>query len=472
MSDEERSYLLPLRPGADGTMDLVKLSRDRSIHVLGETGSGKTEAIKLLAAQFPLDRDTPVVVFDYKDDYARFFELIGRGDDLVRLSISGSDATWNVFDEATTDEEFEEIGRLLFKGDEEASSNPFFPQAARQVFVALLEQFATAESVTNFNFWEILRTMGDEEADARTATYRLLRDGGHAAAAAHVNPEAPKQSSGVFSHLQLKLTELFTGDFRGRGEFSVREYMHAPDGRILVLDYPIDRGETVKPVYRFFIDWAIRYALQNRETKAYFILDEFQTIPGLEKVERLVNVGRARNAYAVLGLQSVSQLESTYGEQAARSILSGLPQEVLLRPGDGRTTDYVRTRVGRTLEEREVAEPTETIQREHSGETGRRPETTTISEQEYQLSEAELQQFRAGDAVVIQQDDWHRGRLYRLEDVSATPDLEKVRAILADQGLVSRRTHRVVREQLVRRGVLTPEQKERIEAAIRSQREG
>lgn len=137
-------------------------------------------------------------------------------------------------------------------------------------------------------------------------------------------------------------------------------------------------------------------------------------------MERLVNAGRARNAYAILGLQSRAQLESTYGEATADAILSGLSQEVFLRVGDQPSVEYVRDRLGRVQNERQVQGPTDLVTR---GITGRRVKfTQTTLEENYQIGEDEVQQFQPGEAIVVTQEDWSRGRLYQLEEVRQVLD--------------------------------------------------
>lgn len=70
-----------------------------------------------------------------------------------------------------------------------------------------------------------------------------------------INPDASKQSVGVYSTLQPIVREVLTGDFAtADGEFSIREYIENPNNRLLLLDYPIEEGDRMGPIYKFFID--------------------------------------------------------------------------------------------------------------------------------------------------------------------------------------------------------------------------
>jgi hypothetical protein len=163
-----------------------------------------------------------------------------------------------------------------------------------------------------------------------------------------MNPEATKQSIGIIGTLQSLLQDTFgVGDFgRENGSFSIREYFENPDGRVLVLDYPLEEGDRVTDVFRVFLDRAIQYALADATTQATFVLDEFARIPNVDRMKALVATGRARSVQSIIGVQSVAQLAENYGSTTADSLLSGLTQEVFLRAGDERTLEYYTSRLG------------------------------------------------------------------------------------------------------------------------------
>jgi hypothetical protein len=205
----------------------------------------------------------------------------------------------------------------------------------------------------------------------------------------HLNPDAPKQTGGVYSTLQTVLRDVFTGDFsQPNGRFAVRQYMADPQGRVLLLDYPIREGDRVTAPFRYFIERAVELGLEDPSRHAYFVLDEFARIPQVRKLETLVATGRSRRVQGLFGLQSLSQMTATYGQRATESMLSGMTQEVFLRSGDPATTEYVRSRLGgeRTLT--------------RSVSTGREPDSvdTTVAAPAMQ---ERLQQFAPGEGVLL-----------------------------------------------------------------------
>ncbi|WP_185715697.1 type IV secretory system conjugative DNA transfer family protein [Halocatena pleomorpha] len=382
-----------------GSERAVHLEMDRSVLVLGETGSGKTEAIRVLAHQLQANPDEAFVVFDYKQDYQTFFP----DDHIIRLSSQNSSKTWNVFREIERDEDYDEIAKAIFAGAE--TETDYFTNAATQVladvFRLLQQRSDPNRPLTNADLVSFL-----DGADVD-----LLRKGfivEDLSAKKHL-PEGVEASSNIVSILEERVKAVFRGDFADAGDFSVREYMSNPHGKILVLDFPIQQSSSVQPIFRLLIDWSIRFGLEDKRP-SYYILDEFAALPELDMLERLINAGRAYNCYAILGVQAIPQLHDTYGRDKAASLLSGLAQEIHLRVGQG-SVDYCRQRIGRERVERTVGPDEENEWFVAVDEDDKR-----IFE-DYPIGEDTLQNFEAGRGIVHTPSGRQHGHLYLLEDI-------------------------------------------------------
>jgi len=364
--DAGDGLLLPLRhseehvPGTLESPSLASVARNKSLLVTGEPGAGKTEAIKLLLNQIQADEDTPVVVFSFKDDYVEWAE---QRDDVVRLSTRDASHVYNIFEEVDPsgpkgEDEFDEMADVLFKEHRAHSKNVFFPDAASTLLGGLLrylhrEGRRAGIRPDNRELVDFVRRFGQDEAHDLLSTtdddgdpvYPDLQG-----AAGLITPNARKQTAGVYTTLRLVLRRTFgAGDLSlpsDAGEtISIREYMENPDGRVLLLDFPIAEAERVTPAFRFFLHRAIKFGLRDRG-QAYYVLDEFARIPDVTNMEELVDTGRAQNAQSILGLQSISQLDAKYGPHGGESLRSGMLYELHLRSGDPRTVEYVRHRLG------------------------------------------------------------------------------------------------------------------------------
>jgi energy-coupling factor transporter ATP-binding protein EcfA2 len=390
----EDIMIAPLRESGDssgnpaGSPQAVELETDRSVLVLGETGSGKTEAIKILTHQMQTGPDEAFVVFDYKEDYQEFF----ADENVVRLSSTDSDVIWNVFHEIRRSEDCDEIAQTVFSGAD--VDKDYFTNAAMQVFADVLRllrrRLGSAGGVpTNTYLVQFL-----DGTNAET-----LRNGfeeENLSSQKHL-PGGVEATSNIISILQERVKAVFRDDFAKRGEFSIREYMDDPDGRILILDYPIKQSSSVEPIFRLFVDWSIRFGLDDNRG-SYYLLDEFAALPRFDMLERLVNAGRAYNCYGILGVHSVSQLRERYGKAETHSLLSGLAQEIHLRVGDQASIDYCRQRIGRTQRIRGNG-PTERVT------------------EEYPIAEDTIQNLASGRGIVHTIEGWQRGRLHMLDEV-------------------------------------------------------
>jgi energy-coupling factor transporter ATP-binding protein EcfA2 len=399
---------VPLKDSGDrygdtpGSTRSVQLETDRSVLVLGETGSGKTEAIKVLAYQLQADPDEPFVIFDYKQDYQEFFS----GENVLRLSSTDSNVIWNVFGEIDEDEDCDEIAKSIFAGAE--TDNDYFTNAAAQVLADVFRLLRiraerAGETPTNADLIYFLN-IADEDH---------LRDGfadEGLSAKKHIK-SGVEASSNIVSILEERVKAVFRGDFAEKGGFSVRDYMANPRGRILLLDFPIQQSSSVQPIFRLLIDWSIRFGLDD-ERGSYYLLDEFAALPELDMLERLINAGRAYNCYAILGVQAIPQLRDTYGDDGADSLLSGLAQEIHLRVGQG-SVEYCRKRMGRNRVERNVGESEDDTNEWLIDED----ENDQRIFEEYPVGEDTLQNLDAGRGVIHTISGRQWGRLYLLEDI-------------------------------------------------------
>lgn len=398
--------LVPLKDVGDkhgdppGSKRAVHLEMDRSVLVLGETGSGKTEAITVLAHQLQAEPDEAFVIFDYKQDYQTFF----AEESVVRLSSRDSTVIWNVFHEIEDDSDCDEIAQAVF--DDTDIDNDYFANAAAQVFadvLRLLKRRAERQDSMATNAYLVGYLDG---ADVDLLREELESE--DLSAKKHL-PAGVEASSNIVSILEERVKAVFRGDFAEVGTFSVREYMADPRGEILILDFPIQQSSSVQPIFRLLIDWSIRFGLDDNRP-SYYILDEFAALPQLDMLERLINAGRAYNCYAILGVQAIPQLRDTYGKDGADSLLSGLAQEIHLRVGQG-SVDYCRQRLGRKRVERNV------------GPDDKDEWFITVDEndkrvfEDYPIGEDTLQNFEAGRGIVHTPSGRQRGRLYLLNEI-------------------------------------------------------
>ncbi|MBI3415228.1 MAG: type IV secretion system DNA-binding domain-containing protein [Verrucomicrobia bacterium] len=328
-----------------------------SSHLLfvGGIGTGKTNAIFQLLSQLRgsmTDRDV-MLIFDTKGDFHK--EFYRSGDTVIS---NDSKATgpcgvdyWNIFGEIGTGESIEanivEIAKTLFHERTEKTSQPFFPNAAKDLFCGILTHFARSGEVETMDNAR-LRSFLDQSASAELRA--LLQS--HAdmkAMVSYIADDRSPQTQGVLSELQQMVREILIGNFRKPGTISVRNAIRSKGGRCIFIEYDLGIGNLLTPIYRLLLDLAIKESLcrEKSDGNVWFVIDEFRLLPNLQHVDSGVNFGRSLGAKFLIGAQSIEQIFHGYGESLARSILSGFMTTVAFRVNDATTREFVKGLFGK-----------------------------------------------------------------------------------------------------------------------------
>ena len=394
--------------GSNGRLDCwgdVARILPYSVLILGATRSGKTEVAKHRVYQMLHDWDGPMVIFDYKRDFQEFFDAIGVS--YIRISMEDSSHIWNVFGEFDDELDIDEFARALFpepSGD--GGSSDHFEETARQAFAAVLKMLVReaggVEELSNHIIRHYFQTSGAEDIYEDLSEYPDLR-----ASQSALNVERnAKHAQDVYSTLQRTVNDVFVGDFARSPEqwgFAIRDYMNDPQGVPLVLDYPKDRGASTEPLFRFMIDWAARFALDDPERQHYFVLDEFARIPHLRSIGDLLNVGGGDGVQVLVTLQSVTQMYANYGRDRGKSLLAGLVTKACLRANDDETVRFIRESIGT-----EFVEYTKHVDTRYSEVLEKEVETNreTKEEEEHVFAKGDIQRWDQGVGVVVTPDGW------------------------------------------------------------------
>ena len=322
---------------------------------MGGIGTGKTNAIFQQLAQLRSAMTTQdvMLIFDTKGDYHR--EFFRPGDIVISndAKATGADGVdyWNLFGEIGTGESVEanivEIAKTLFQDRVERTSQPFFPNAAKDLFCGILTHFARSDELATMDNAR-LRLFLDQST---TAELRALLQS-HAdmkAMVSYIADDRSPQTQGVLSELQQMVREILIGNFRKVGRISVRNAIRAKGGRCIFIEYDLGIGNLLTPIYRLLLDLAIKESLcrEKSEGNVWFVIDEFRLLPNLQHVDSGVNFGRSLGAKFIIGAQSIEQIFHGYGESLARSILSGFMTTVAFRVNDATTREFIKALFGK-----------------------------------------------------------------------------------------------------------------------------
>ncbi|QIO25260.1 type IV secretory system conjugative DNA transfer family protein [Haloarcula sp. JP-L23] len=398
------------------------LKQDVSTAVIGETGSGKSSAMQLLAYQLPYNADTAVIAHDAGKEFQQFYADLGF--DVKRVGLDG-DVTWNLFRDADSMQDFREIAAAVFGNPD--GHNPFHTPA-KQVFEDML-MYVHLEAQRNnrrdnLSHMDIVSLL----EEGRAGIYKKL-DRYDRLESDHLDTDQGKGAQNIYQTLIEYTRPVFVDDFGDHGSFSLREYIQNPDGRVLIIDSSPSRMATLGPMFQLLIDWSIRFAMESPNPTVH-VLDEIDQLPPLGQITNLTARGRKEKARALVGVQTIGQLEDTYSDISG--ILGNCPQGLYFGPGDAQSTEFIRNEIG----ERRILDRTEThaLSRNTGAKTQRSQARESVRETEKApVTSGQLRDFEPGECITVTRTAWWHGQTY---------ELHQVRDDLPDRGVDSPGTPR------------------------------
>ena len=148
----------------------------------------------------------------------------------------------------------------------------------------------------------------------------------------------------IFSDMSLcALTSENEIEFGSMGDRPIALFLQIPDEKetrhtlasLLILQ-----------AYKELVRKANSTSLLTLNRPVYFILDEFGNLPQIHKLEQMITVGRSRNIWMNLVVQSYSQLAKVYDEKSADIIKSNCNIQVFIGTTDLRTIEDFSKRCG------------------------------------------------------------------------------------------------------------------------------
>lgn len=358
-------------PGKFGqTASHLKLTQDiLSKHTLliGGTGCGKTNVFNYFVQQLKtkLTKDDVMIIFDTKGDFLRQFYR--QGDYVISNSKAHAQyaTKWNIYKEIVVDgfeqndvaNNTHEITRSFFRDAIEKTSQPFFPNAARDMLAALIiAHVRLGEDDLNFKKAFFNNKALKEYLD-KLSPQKIIKLLSHdvfsdlSSVLSYIGDGKSDQSLGVLAELQSAMRQILMGTFAEDGRFSVREFVRAKGAKTLFVEYDMSIGDTLTPIYRLLFDLALKEAMgRNKpEGNVYLICDEFKLLPNLQHIEDGVNFGRSLGVKIIAGVQSIEQLYEIYGESKGRNIAAGFSSIFAFRANDTSTREFVSNLYGKNI---------------------------------------------------------------------------------------------------------------------------
>lgn len=375
---------------SDGAGDVVRLSL-MHILLLGQTGRGKSSAMKILLDQIPIE-EIVGFCYDYDGEYQEIFEewgieytVIGPGEyEVIPDLLAGLDP----------ETDLGLLARSLVAAKDVDGGD--FEGGARTVIeggLRLIHQ-QRREADHHVGNAAIARFFGRDPQPI----YEDLVDAGLEQYGAPLR-DAEAGQSPHHSVVTQAVTNGLRGSFEEDGSFSIPAFA-GESGGIVVFDPGHSDTDAVGGAFRLLLDLSIREAMKYDEIQTYFFLDEFDTLPGSSWFTELLARGRSHECTAIAGVQSVSQMELNFGEKSAWSVINNFTQSIGFAPGpDDATFKAVMNQI-REERRTEVGE-SRSVSRGSSMERGTRTQGSSerIADRT-KIPSAEIAEMGKGDALI------------------------------------------------------------------------
>ena len=331
----------------------------RHIMLIGGIGTGKTNAINQVLAELrsamddDYENDSVAIIFDTKGDFYQTFyrpgDVVISNDESATDEIGRSNY-WNIFEEIQDGERMMEsiieISHSLFKEACTKTNQPFFPNAARDIFGAVLWHFMqtkTRSERTNKGLSKFLFSAQTGELKRILNLYPQFR-----AMVSYIEKEDSAQTQGVLAELQQVIRQFFVGNFNKYGTLGLKNLARKKGRRFVFIEYDLSLGSMLAPIYSLMFDLAIKESLGRDRTpgNVFFITDEFRLLPHLTHIDDAVNFGRSLGIKFLIGIQNVEQIYECYGEQRARSLMSGFLTTFSFRVTDQSSRKHIQDTFG------------------------------------------------------------------------------------------------------------------------------
>ena len=308
-----------------GILKIPKSATKQHIVFIGTTGTGKTQGMMQL---FDNVLNEKKVITDVKGDYTSIY--YNNNKDYIFCPLDKRTIEWNIFNDIETQFDVSLIANALIPENPRVN-DPYWDNAARNIVEAVLLYLSKyLEKPTNKDLWEYISSFekiveikeSDEECKALLDYYINTQDQKH----------TREVLGTILAKSSVKAIKLLASM---EGDFSFKKWIEDENikNNIFMLSNP-EIIDLVMPVYRVGIELMASKLLameddNNREI--YFWLDEFPRLNKLKKIIDVFTLARSKGGRVVYSFQEFGDLESIYGKELARVIISNTSTIFLFR---------------------------------------------------------------------------------------------------------------------------------------------
>lgn len=308
------------------------------MHLLisGSTGSLKTLTFLHVLDAARCNKQRVILA----DSGGEFLQRYFRGDDVILNPFDARGADWSPFAEMRGLWDAERIAKSIIPDGR--GSETEWNGYAQQILAAVLQRLWETGKPTNGELSRILCIAGSSELKDLVAglpASRMFEEGGERFLASVL---------AIIGSYAKPLTWLDPSV--GQNGFSIRAWLEQGSDGWIYLTYRDDQLASLRPLIAAQIDMLTAGILSlpaNPNRRVWLALDEFASLGKVQSIEQFLSKARKYGGCGVLGLQVLSQLQETYGDKMANTILGGLGTWVVGQQPETETREYLSKYFGR-----------------------------------------------------------------------------------------------------------------------------
>ena len=357
------------------TKEMLVSTQDNHSLIIGTTGARKTRSlvVPMICNIAGGVEKQSMVVHDTKGDISKYCYnyLIDNGYDVYILNFRNPLCSdhYNPFDNVIelmkTDEKkakrkLKDITYQLFSPSLNIAKDPYWLNTTSQYFISLVQGMAVmsnySEKYNNFyNYINFHRELC--ASSTNVLRYKALfkelgrRDITEGISSVHDNANETKKN------LLSMVTEPFEilnsiADITAKSDFKSVDLGKKPTALFIVTpdeddSYNFIVSLIIKEIYSQLIDLASSCENTELPITVNFIIDEFASLPKLDKFNSMISAARSRNMRFHLIIQTFSQLRMIYDEFGATNILNNCGNLIVLRNNDPEIEAILRNSIGK-----------------------------------------------------------------------------------------------------------------------------
>lgn len=318
---------------------LIKNTEVQHMLIHGTTGAGKGQTLQKLLDGIR-KRGDRVILYDKGCSFTSTY--FREGKDILLNPFDQRCANWNLWSEAQTESDFENMAESLIPLQNE--NDPFWINAARTIFASAAFKMKSDPKRSVTKLLKILMTASLTELEAYLSGTQ---------AATLVSEKIEKTATSIRSVISayLKSMRFLTWlDDSDNSKFSIRDWIQKDNqDQWLFISSNGEQHASLRSLISMWLSQASLSLLslpENHDRRIWFIVDELPSLHRLPQLPETIAEVRKFGGCFVLGMQSFAQLEKTYGRNSAREIFDLLNTRFFFRNPSSDMAKLVSSELG------------------------------------------------------------------------------------------------------------------------------